>query len=299
MSAEDQGREAAEEYRRRHELGHQPLGDLVTLIEQIHGIDVAVLPDGNPEAHGLTVRSTRTGVIRMAVTATRNPMRQRSNLAHELGHMVFDDHTDPSQPGWESRTLEESRATTFARHLLVPLQGLRAILGTPGDKPVTESTLSILVQRYQASPAIVAIQLAIAGYIDEATKEEWKQVTAPLLASKYGWAEQYEALQDQSDRHRGPQLLIARATQAYRLNAATLAPIARLRQINVNDLKAEYDEQGIVPAPIEPEWSEYAGDADQPAIDLDVLNAILDAPDEPDEDVDVDDFADDVHEGDR
>lgn len=43
MTAESEGREAAERFRAEHHLGYQPLGDLVTLIEHTVGADVAVL----------------------------------------------------------------------------------------------------------------------------------------------------------------------------------------------------------------------------------------------------------------
>src|SRR5690625_1333285 len=55
MNAELQGKRAAEAFREEHHLGVQPLGDLVALIEQTTGHDVAVL-DAGPHEHGLTMR---------------------------------------------------------------------------------------------------------------------------------------------------------------------------------------------------------------------------------------------------
>jgi Zn-dependent peptidase ImmA (M78 family) len=71
----------------------QPLGDLVAVIEQATGIDVAVL-DVGPDEHGLAMRDPARGTVFIGVARTRNPMRQRSTLAHELGHVLFGDWAD-------------------------------------------------------------------------------------------------------------------------------------------------------------------------------------------------------------
>jgi hypothetical protein len=46
VNAEAKGRIAAAQFRHKHHVGVQPLGDLVTVIEQATGIDVAVLDVG-------------------------------------------------------------------------------------------------------------------------------------------------------------------------------------------------------------------------------------------------------------
>jgi Zn-dependent peptidase ImmA (M78 family) len=60
------------------------------VIEQATGIDVAVL-DVGPDEHGLTMRDPGRDAVFIGVARTRNPMRQRSTLAHELGHVLFED----------------------------------------------------------------------------------------------------------------------------------------------------------------------------------------------------------------
>ncbi|MGH3449912.1 MAG: ImmA/IrrE family metallo-endopeptidase, partial [Haloechinothrix sp.] len=55
LNAETEGRTAAARFRRDHHLGVQPLGDLVAVIEQATGMDVAIL-DVGPDEHGLTMR---------------------------------------------------------------------------------------------------------------------------------------------------------------------------------------------------------------------------------------------------
>lgn len=286
MSAEFEGRARADAYRDQHRLGYQPLGDLVALIEQLEGIDVAIIPVDDPDAHGLSMSDQQTGTVRIAAACTPNPMRQRSTLAHELGHVLFGDHSDPHEDGWGMPGPVESRADAFARHLLVPLAGLTAVLGGPRDAdPVTEATLSMLVQRFQASPVIVAIQLAQAGYITEDQKQQWRGLSTPRLAARYGWSEQYAALQQESSTHRSPQRLLARATEGYLLNALSLTALARIRQSPEHRVAEEFDSLGLRPREQQAEWSDSSDLTDADVVDLDDLEAVLAAED------------DDQHEG--
>ena len=78
--SEQQARVAAGEFRRMHRLGLQPLGDLVALIEQTTGYEVAVL-DADYGEHGLTMRDPVRDATFIGVARSRTPMRQRSTLA--------------------------------------------------------------------------------------------------------------------------------------------------------------------------------------------------------------------------
>jgi Zn-dependent peptidase ImmA (M78 family)/transcriptional regulator with XRE-family HTH domain len=167
LTAETEGRASAARFRQDHHLGVQPLGDLVAVVEQATGIDVAVL-DVGPDEHGLAMRDPVRGTVFIGVAPTRNAMRQRSTLAHELCHVLFEDWADSDAGGWSDRSPAEIRADTFARHLLVPAEGLSEFIGT--RSPAALSMLSAVVQRFVVSPQIAAIALCQAGFIDEATK---------------------------------------------------------------------------------------------------------------------------------
>lgn len=248
MTPEQQGRKRAETFRVDHGLGVQPLPDVVALIEQTTDVDVAILQAG-PDEHGMTMRDPLRDVTMIAVARTRNPMRQRSTLAHELAHVLFDDCSPPKSPTWASRSPEEQRADAFARHVLVPIDGVRRILGPRPE--VTEADLADLVQRFHASPAIIAIQLNHAGYIAESRKKAWMALTAPALATRYGWADQYHALQSESDTRRAPQRLLARATTGYIESVVSLEAIARLRATTTEQVLADFDEAGIRSKPFD------------------------------------------------
>ena len=262
--AEGEGRRAAGRFRKDHHLEDQPLGDLVTIIEQTTDIDVAVLDVGADE-HGLTMRDPARGVVFIGAAKTTNPMRQRSSRAHELAHVLFEDWADNTDEGWSERTHPEVRSDAFARHLLIPLSGLRSFVGDRAGCDL--STLSAIVQRFLVSPAIAAIAMRQAGYLSGATKEGWMRVTTPALAARFGWSDQYRALRAASDRRRAPQRLLARAVEGYLENVVSLQTLATLRGLNVTTVEVELREAGLVPKRTTVEW---AGPASLPEVDLDL-----------------------------
>jgi Zn-dependent peptidase ImmA (M78 family) len=283
VNAEAEGSTAAARFRRVHRLGAQPLGDLVAVIEQTTGIDVAIL-DAEPDEHGLTMRDPRKGTVFIGVARTRNPMRQRSTLAHELGHVQFEDWAATDAGDWSDRSPAESRADAFARHLLLPEDGLRDFLADHGS--VALSTLSAVVQRFLVSPAIAAIVLHQAGYIDAAMKADWMALSTPKLAVRFGWTDQYQALQADSDRRRAPQRLLARTIKGYAEGVVSAQTIATLRGVPRDVIEAELREAGVVPADVPVPWADPAElpevEVDWTALDED-LNTPDDGPDPPPE----------------
>jgi Zn-dependent peptidase ImmA (M78 family) len=269
LTAETAGCEAAARFRQDHHLGVQPLGDLLEIIEQATGIDVAVL-DVGPDEHGLTMRDPVRGTVFIGVARTRNPMRQRSTLAHELGHVLFEDWVDNDTSDWSDRSQAEIRADAFARHLLVPVEGLREFIGA--RSPVGLSTLSAVVQRFLVSAQIAAIALRQARYIDEVTKQEWITQSAPQLAARFGWADQYQVLRASSDRRRAPQRLLARAITGYAEGVLPAQAIATLRGVGVEALVGELSEAGVTQGELPVAWADPA--------DLPVVQVNLAALDE-------------------
>lgn len=262
MQPELQGKEAAAAFRSKHHLGVQPLGDLVALIEQATGHDVAVL-DVDPDEHGLTVHDPLREVTFVGVARTRNPMRQRSTLAHELAHALFGDWKDGEN--LSARSVGEIRADAFARHLLVPEDGLKGFLGS--RDALSEADLSAAVQWFLVSPAIAAIALHDCGYIDTRTKHEWMALSTPQLATRFGWSDQYQSLQNSSDRTRSPQRLLARAVSGYGEGVVNAQTVGTLRGISAEKATEELAEAGIVPRPPTIPWKPAA---DLPPVSVDL-----------------------------
>lgn len=270
MTPELQGKEAAANFRREHHLGVQPLGDLAALIEQTTGHDVAVL-DAGPHEHGLTMRDPVHEVTFIGVARTRNPMRRRSTLAHELAHVLYGDWNDGED--LSARSEEEIRADAFARHLLAPGDGLQAFLGP--RESLSEADLSVVVQRFLVSPAIAAIALHDCGYIDTPTKHEWMAFSTPRLATRFGWSDQYQSLQNDADHPRSPQRLLARAVYGYREGVVTAQTVATLRGISAEAAAEELAEAGVVPHDLTIPWMTAA---DLPLAGVDLSDLTNEAP---------------------
>lgn len=195
------------------------------------------------------MRDPVSGVVWIGVASTSNPMRQRSTLAHELAHVLFEDWGSDAEVG--KRTSEEVRADAFARHLLVPVQGLKLFLGDQSDIGI--EVLSAVVQRFLVSPAIATIALQDAGYIDSETKARWltPSVSTRDLATRFGWSDQYASLQKDSERIRAPQRLLSRAIRGYIEGVVSAQTIATLRGMSLDDTLNELNEAGIQPLEIE------------------------------------------------
>ena len=242
MNAEHEGKEAAENFRLQHKLENQPLGDLIALVEQTTGHDVAVL-DVDRDEHGLTMTDPARNVTFIGIARTRNPMRQRSTLAHELAHVLFKDRQSTNNLG--ARSHAEIRADAFARHLLTPEKGLTQFLDN--KKELSDSDLSSVVQHFLVSPALATIAIHSAGYISDATKNSWMQISTPQLAIRFGWNDQYRALQNSSDYTRPPQRLLARAIEGYAEGVISLQTLATLRGTAIEVVQEDMASAGITP----------------------------------------------------
>ncbi|WP_198161765.1 ImmA/IrrE family metallo-endopeptidase [Nocardia puris] len=225
------------------------------------GADVVIL-DTEPDQHGMTMRRGPRGRVFIAVARTRHPMRQRSTLAHELAHVVFADWS--AAPIVDSASPTEIRANVFARHLLIPPAGLADLID---GRAVDLAVLSKVVQWFQVSPKIAAIALEQSGHIDPTTKTRFMSETAPRLATRFGWSDQYQAMQRESDQRRAPQRLLARAIAGWMRNTVSIQTIATLRGLDVASVERELTAAGLTPRTLVPEWSDPD---DLPDADLDL-----------------------------
>lgn len=227
----------------------------------------------SPDEHGMAMRDPERDAVFIGVARTDHPMRQRSTLAHELGHVIFGDWVENATAEWSAHTPEEDRCRAFARHLLVPIEGLRAFLGEPAT--VTLAGLSAVVQRFLVSPAIAAIALEQAGYIDAATSQQWAELETPQLATRFGWIDHYRALQADANRRRAPQRLLARAIVGYTEGVVSAQTIATLRQTGLSETESELRVAGIVPKQRSVPWTN-ADDLPAATVDLAALGDDLD-----------------------
>lgn len=270
---EEQAKLRARRFRAEHGLGTGPLArDLVEIIERATGWDVLVVAAGGDE-HGLTMRDPEAGAAFLCVAKTPHFMRQRSSLAHELAHVLFGDAKLPGGRALDGRDIPEKRADSFARHLIIPEDGLREFLGD--ETEINESVVSEVVQHFLVSPPMALIQLRRTGYLSEQERARLARAipSTPALATRFGWGDRYAALQQLSDHARAPRRLLARAIEGYRLGVVSPEQIALLRGTTAPEVVAELESVGILPE--DPTIAEPE-DVDWPDVDVTAVDQALD-----------------------
>ncbi len=137
LEAVDQGARAAEEERRRLELGDAPMADMADLIsnQEIWAAAAALRDD----VSGIFLKHPELGMI-ILVNSGHVRARQRFSYAHEYAHALFDRDSAATMrtvSTFENRNdLREVRANAFAAAFLMPAAGVEAVLrflnkGTP------------------------------------------------------------------------------------------------------------------------------------------------------------------------
>ncbi|TDT95573.1 Zn-dependent peptidase ImmA (M78 family) [Streptomyces sp. 846.5] len=223
-SNESRAQQLAEGFRAEQRLEDAPIKDMFELVHAARGIDVLSI-DAPDAEHGLSMTDPSTGRTVIAVATTPHPMRQRSSVAHELGHVLAGDLDGEAPlllPG--GRSSAEICADAFARHLLLPLGAVRRRL--PKGASVSQSDLSALVQEFEVSPHLAAIQLRTAGLIDAEVCTDWGRLSAAHLATTFGWLSQYNSLAVDSTAPRAPQSLMTRAVEGYQRGVLGITELA-------------------------------------------------------------------------
>lgn len=243
---------ASSKIRKDHGLGLGPIADLHELIGLVApGVDVAILdmPEG---MDGMVATDPVRGKSIIGVATTGVPERQRSSLAHELGHIVFQDYEAGTRHDPSERTPEETRADTFARHLLAPVEGINAFLADLGATKGSLSPrhVSSVVRHFQVSPPLALIQMHSVGWVTAEQKATWRE-SAHSLALRFGWIGDYRAMAAESRTPRPPQRLVENATEAYIRNLVSVRGLAALSGVDAERQLRELEEAGIRPEVIE------------------------------------------------
>lgn len=268
MSLEQESLDKAAAFRREHDLGSAPIGDIITLAETALGVDVAVVSSPEEE-HGLTFTDPVYNDTFILVAKTHHPMRQRSSIAHEMAHVIFADwQTTSHKPLNSERAPSEVRADAFARHLLAPLSGVKAFLKQ--HESFDWQQLSEVSQYFLVSPDLALIQVRGAKIITPAKYEEMKQQRSSAdLARQFGWEAQYNQLSVASATERPPQQLLASAIVGYRHGLITAQELALISGESVDTVVKKFE---LLPretyAPVDTTHLRFNGVSDQ---ELDLL----------------------------
>lgn len=230
-SASQQGVELATRFRKDHMLGTEPIYDINALMKLV-GADFIVLKLPQ-DLDALTLRDPSSGALTVGIGTSSNPYRQRLTVAHEIGHIIAGDVTeDGATLLCDTTHPSETRANTFARCVLCPVEALNNL---PQASP-PEELLSDVVQRFQVSPTVAAIQLCQAELISEETKEELKSYSTKRLASQFGWKADYDYAAKISELPRSSERLVADAYKAYNQGLIALPSVAFAEQVSIEEV---------------------------------------------------------------
>jgi Zn-dependent peptidase ImmA (M78 family) len=256
LSGETLGREAAAHVRQALGLDDAPIADMIEVIEARAKCDVAIepMPDG---MHGMVATDPRSGKSIIAVATSEFLVRQRSSLAHELGHLELGGLRDHVAAYCSARTPEEVAADAFARHLLAPEAGIRFMRSAREQlsKDRAAECLSDVVRTFQVSPEMAIIQMRAVGWIDQAQSELWRGAwTAKGLSTRFGWRSEYEAWAVEGLRRRPPRRLLQRALDGYVAGLVSIAAVAKVMGTGSNDALAQLEAEGIRPDTEQIDW---------------------------------------------
>jgi Zn-dependent peptidase ImmA (M78 family)/DNA-binding XRE family transcriptional regulator len=117
--------EKAMALRRRWELGSRPVGNMTELLES-RGVNIftVTMPELKADCYSQVINGTPIVVIN---NNKGTAVRQRFNLAHELGHMVL--HGNKLDFDYDARDMTlENEASLFAEYFLMPNGGFEESL---------------------------------------------------------------------------------------------------------------------------------------------------------------------------
>jgi Zn-dependent peptidase ImmA (M78 family) len=240
------GKLSAQRVRDALGLGNDPIGDLVSLVED-SGLPVCFrrLPSG---VRGLNVLQQSSGgpPRRVIVIAADEPWTaQRFTLAHELCHGLYDDQgqvivDDVDTPD----TLPELRAEAFARHLLVPTESLRLeLLKSQWRASQPEFVLYLMVS-YGISRDATVRALQSDGLIDAKDAEDLRGCNVTQLVAQSSYEAKWARLSAEEGVESGSPVLVQRALEAYEQGFVDAQVVADLLDQSLEETKSELTRQG-------------------------------------------------------
>jgi Zn-dependent peptidase ImmA (M78 family)/transcriptional regulator with XRE-family HTH domain len=231
-------------------LGIAPIADLVEIVERLAGVDVgtAPLPQG---VSGICATDPQRETTIVLINSDDVAERQRFTLAHELGHLVFGDGTHVDEADGQ-RTPREITCDEFARHLLIPQDGIRTWLSPPGgsrESQADERTMALLSRHFGTSPEVTRIQLRLMDLLPTSLAEG-PVPSGRQWAYEFGWGPQFDSTQEASAWPRVPRRILDRATEAYRDGKLGVRALARLQNRPVEEVEQALAEAGVRVAPV-------------------------------------------------
>ena len=237
----EQAEETAMELRMRHGLGHAPIQDIVSLLEQEFGVRV-FLDELDPSVSGLYVYDQQIGPC-ILLNSAHSPSRRAMTGAHELGHFVGTryqpDIVYDGEPG-DSR--EEIYANAFAAAFLIPAQAVRRMYQEYRDVggKFTPRHLILMAHRWNVSEEAMCTRL-------EALKQLKHGTWNSLEDRKFGGELVREVIGEKRQTELVPPRLWLLAAEAYAeelLTEGQLARLLRVDRVRVREIADIYGVEG-------------------------------------------------------
>ena len=210
--------DAAVKLRGKLDVQQGPLLDLQAFAERA-GLFSFSLDLGKAGGDAAYVAVGDLGVA--VINGALEPGRRRFNLAHELGHHVFQDAYAP-EVGLSPRDDNEKLINAFAIHLLLPRSEVRVIMSEFEGNPRLAAVAAAV--RHRLSWTAVCAQLRNLGAIDPGTREE----LANHPPSRADFIKLGEHWIPELDPPRVPPLYRKKVVAAYRRGKLTEARVLEL-----------------------------------------------------------------------
>lgn len=139
------------------------------------------------DSYGISCKS-KTGKMFMLINSNSTRGRQHFTIAHEFYHLYFDENLTPHMC-CGGASVEEKNADIFASVLLLPREGVYAMLGKEEilQRKVKLATVLRIEQMFQVSRSMLLIRLRDLGVISENERQAMQSIPVKESALEYGY----------------------------------------------------------------------------------------------------------------
>lgn len=139
------------------------------------------------DSYGISCKSN-SGKMFILINCNSTRGRQHFTVAHELYHLYFDKKPTPHMCGVVS-TIEEKNADLFASSLLLPKEGIYAMISNEEilSHKINLATILRIEQMFQVSRSTLLIRLKNIGIISEGQLKELQSIPVIESAREYGY----------------------------------------------------------------------------------------------------------------
>lgn len=172
-------------FRALNELGPSEPIEAKTLLRKLQ-ISIMYRPLSST-SFGISCKSPSNKMF-MLINSNSTRGRQHFTIAHELYHLYFDENPTPHMCSGAT-TMEEKNSDLFASVLLLPREGVYAMLSTDEilQHDVKLATILRIEQLFQVSRSMLLIRLKDIGVISENKRQELQMIPVKESAMNYGY----------------------------------------------------------------------------------------------------------------